>query len=190
MDKVVFIDRDGTINIDEHGYISKIEDFKLFPISGKAIKELNELGYRVVVITNQSGIARGYYTLEDLEKIHQEMIRLLAVEGAIVDDILVSPYHPKGVVEPFNIAHEDRKPGTGLLKKYYATRPFKRSESFVIGDKFSDIELGSNFHIPSILVLTGEGEKSFKQRGNYKIKPDFVVKDLWEATKLIKIINR
>lgn len=190
MNKVVFIDRDGTINIDNHGYINKVEDFELFPFSAKAIRKLNELGFKVVVITNQSGVARGYYTLEDVETVHHEMIRLLTLENAVIDDILISPYHPQGVVEPFNIAHEDRKPGTGLLKKYTATNPFKTSQSFVIGDKFSDIGLGNNFHIPSILVLTGEGTKSFNQRNDHKAKPDFVVKDLWEAVKLIEIINR
>ena len=159
MDKVVFIDRDGTINIDNHGYISKVEDFELFTFSATAIRKLNELGFKVVIITNQSGIARGYYTLADMELVHQEMIRLLTLENAVIDDILISPYHPQGVVEPFNIAHEDRKPGIGLLKKYYASNPFKTSHSFVIGDKFSDIGLGNNFHIPSILVLTGEGSK-------------------------------
>ncbi len=190
MDKVVFLDRDGTLNYDKSGYIDNPEDFTLFPNSAKAIQSLNKLKYKVVIITNQSGIARGYFDLADVTKIHTKMITELSNQNAIVDDILISPYHPQGVVEPYNIAHEDRKPGIGLLKKYYKINNFKISQSFVIGDKISDIELGHNFNLKTILVLTGEGEKTFLNRNNYRVRPHFVVKDIWEAVKVIKLINK
>lgn len=190
MQKVVFIDRDGTINADNHGYINNPADFVLLPNSAKAIKLLNDLNYKVVVVTNQSGIARGYFTLDQVAEIHARMKELLAEDGAYVDDILISPYHPDGVVEPYNIAHEDRKPGTGLLKKYYANNNFKTSKSFMIGDKTSDLEFGINFHLATILVLTGEGEKTFATRGECSVKPDFVVEDLLEAVKIIKILDK
>jgi len=190
MDKVVFLDRDGTINIDKDGYINKPNDFVLFPNSAKAIRLLNEMNYKVVIVTNQSGIARGYFNFEDLANIHNQMITELSKSNAEINDILISPYHPKGVVEPYNIAHEDRKPGIGLLKKYYAINNFKKSHSFIVGDKISDIELGHNFSLNTILVLTGEGKKTFLNRNNYSVKPDFVVKDLWEAVKLIRKLDK
>lgn len=190
MNKVIFLDRDGTINSDDHGYISSPDDFHLYPNAAKAIKLLNEMNYKVVVVTNQSGVARGYFTLADVAIINNKMITLLKEEGAFIDDILISPYHPKGVVKPYNIAHEDRKPGVGLLKKYYAINNFKTSHSIVIGDKISDIELGYNFNIKTILVRTGEGNKTFLERNKHSIKADFVVKDLWEATKIIKLLDK
>lgn len=190
MKKVAFIDRDGTINQDSQGYINHPDDFQLFPKAGQAIHLLNDINYEVVVVTNQSGIARGYFTLNDVNAIHNKMINELTKSNAVISDILISPYHPKGVVEPYNIAHESRKPGTGLLKQYYAKCNFKTSKSYVIGDKISDIELGHNFNLTSILVLTGEGEKTFLDTHNSSVKPDFVVKDIWEAAKLIKILNK
>jgi len=190
MNKVVFIDRDGTINFDKVGYINNPDDFNLFPNTSKSIHLLNQMNFKVVIVTNQSGIARGYFTYEDLYNIHAKMIAELAKNTAYIDDILISPYHPKGVVKPYNIAHEDRKPGIGLLKKYYASNKFKTSKSFVIGDKMSDIELGHNFNMKTILVLTGQGKNTFLNRANYSVKPDFVVKDLWEAVKMIKIIDK
>ncbi len=190
MDKIIFLDRDGTINIDNHGYISKAEDMNLFPNSGKAIKKFKDMGFKVVVVTNQSGIGRGYFTFEQLDEVNKQMIKLLADSDAIIDDILISPHHPEGVIEPYNIVHEDRKPGIGLLKKYYAKCNFKSSKSFMIGDKISDIMLGNNFNLTTILVLTGNGLKTFQNRAKYKVKPHFIVEDLYEAAKLIENLKK
>jgi D-glycero-D-manno-heptose 1,7-bisphosphate phosphatase len=190
MNKVIFLDRDGTINIDEDGYISNPDDLQLYPKAGKAISYFNKNGFKVVLVTNQSGIARGFFTYEDLSKVHERLKNLLAKDHAYLDDILISPYHPKGVVEPYNIAHEDRKPGIGLLKKYYAKYNFKSSHSFMIGDKISDIELGHKFNLKTILVLSGEGKKTFLNRELYDVKPDFVVNDLWQATEIIEKLKK
>lgn len=189
MNKVVFLDRDGTMNADKNGYIKEIDSFNLFPFTTKAIAKFNQLDFKVVVVTNQSGIARGYFTFSDLNIIHEKMTHELARGNAFVNDILISPYHPKGVVEPYNIVHESRKPGTALLKEYYRLNNFKTSKSFIIGDKASDIQLGNNFNLKTILVLTGEGEKTFRDRNKYSYKANFIVKDLWEAAKLIENLN-
>jgi histidinol-phosphate phosphatase family protein len=186
MNKVIFLDRDGTINIDEEGYISSPEKFELFPFASKTIKGFNDLGYKVVVVTNQSGIARGYYNHADLKSIHEKMIKEVAIDGGVIDDILIAPYHPKGTVEPFNIVHEDRKPGIGLLKKYYAKCNFSTSESFMIGDKLSDIEFGKRFNLKTILVLTGNGKKTL-YKGLKDIKPDYIVENL---SSVLKILNK
>ena len=189
MNKVIFIDRDGTINVDEKGYISKPEQFNLFPFAIEAIKGFRKLGYKVVVVTNQSGIARGYYTFADLEKVHQRFKDLLSEADTYVDAILVAPYHPEGVVEPYNVVHEDRKPSIGLLKKYFSECNFKTSESFMIGDKLSDIEFGVNYNLKTILVLTGNGINTFKKGFNPDTKPDYVLDNLLSVVELLKKIK-
>ncbi|MCK4957382.1 MAG: HAD family hydrolase [Candidatus Cloacimonetes bacterium] len=183
--KAVFLDRDGTINQDFKGYISKPEDFHLYPFAAEAIKLLNEAGFLVFVITNQSGIARGYYTLEDLAKVHAKLNTELSKSGAKIDDIFVSPYHLEGSVEPYNVAHEDRKPNIGLFKQAKQKYNFKINESFMVGDKYSDIGFGKNSHLSTILVKTGEGAKEFEERENWDFMPDFLVEDLLAAAKLI-----
>lgn len=189
MHKVVFIDRDGTINPDPNGYISSPKQFELFPFCAQAIRIFNNLNYKVVVVTNQSGIARGYYDFSQLEKIHDKMLTLLRNEGAYIDDILVSPYHPQGVIEPYNVVHEDRKPSTGLLKQYFKSKNFFTSKSYVIGDKDSDMKLANNFHLKSILVLTGYGKKTFNERAKLSIFPNYVVDNLLTAAKLLQKID-
>ena len=116
MKKAVFLDRDGTINID-NGYIDNADNFKLYPFAAQAIKEMNLMDFLVIVVTNQSGIARGYYTEEDLHKIHDKMIALLSDSGAKIDKIYYSPYHAEGEISPFNKFSNERKPGLGMFHK-------------------------------------------------------------------------
>jgi len=182
MKKAVFLDRDGTINIDEQGYISKPEDFVLFHYTAEAISLLNKLDYNIFVISNQSGIARGYYSFEDLEKIHQKMLLELERSGAQITDIFISPYHEDGKVEPYNVEHEDRKPGLGLFKHSFSIK-----NSFMIGDKYSDIAFGRKAGLITILVRSGEGNEEFMQhRNSRQYKPHYVAKDLLSAAKLIE----
>lgn len=183
--KAVFLDRDGTINIDGKGYISKTEDFELYPFAVKAIKLLNEAGFLVFVVTNQSGIARGYYTFSDIAKLHEKLNDELAKGEAKIDDIFVSPYHIEGKVEPYNIDHEDRKPSLGMLKQALEKYDIRLKDSFMVGDRHSDIGFGKNGQLNTILVKTGMGKNEFTQRKNWEKYPDFVVEDLLAATKLI-----
>jgi D,D-heptose 1,7-bisphosphate phosphatase len=187
--KAVFLDRDGTINVDGKGYISKIEDFELYPFAAEAIKILNEAGFLVFVVTNQSGVARGYYTFSDLDKLHSKLNNTLAEIGARIDDIFISPYHIEGKIEPYNIHHEDRKPGLGMLKKAMKKYPIELKHSFMVGDRYSDIEFGRNGNLQTILVKTGLGGKEFMQRKNWKKYPHFVVDNLLDAAKLIVEID-
>ncbi len=186
----VFLDRDGTVNQDK-GYINHPDDFNIYPFAGKAIKLLNDLGFYVFIVTNQSGVARGFYDFNDLEKIHSKMITQLAAEGAKIDRIYLSPYFKEGIVEPYNIAHNDRKPNTGLFLKAQKDFSFSPRKSYMIGDRYSDIEFGKRAGLTSILVLTGDGEKEFlNNRSLWQYQPDYIVKDLWAAAKFIgKIAN-
>ena len=187
MKKAVFLDRDGTINSDEHGYINKPEDLHLYPFAAEAIFKLNNMGYLVFVVTNQAGVAYGYFKIDDVEKINAKLVNELAKGNATIDEIFYSPFHKNGVVEPFNIHHEDRKPDIGMFQKAKEKYHFNAKESFMIGDRFSDIGFGRNAGLRTIFVRSGGGENEFLQKRNEtEYKPDFVVKDLSVAVRLIE----
>lgn len=185
--KAVFLDRDGTINADEHGYINKPDDLQLYPFAAKAISKLNKMGYLVFVVTNQAGVAYGYFQIEDVEKINAKLVNDLEKGDAKVDEIFYAPFHKSGIIKPFNIHHEDRKPGIGMFQKAKDKYDFSTKESFMIGDRYSDIGFGKNAGLRTIFVRSGVGENEFVQnRNEAEFKPDFVVKDLSVAVKLIE----
>ncbi|MCB5230720.1 MAG: HAD family hydrolase [Candidatus Cloacimonas sp.] len=186
MKRAVFLDRDGTINHDT-GFISHPDSFEIYPFAAEAIKTLNNLGLYVFVVTNQSGIARGLYTEDDLKLVHQKMIEQLAKQYAKLDQIYFAPYHVDGVVEPYNINHKDRKPGLGMFNRAKREYEFDTKGSFMVGDRYTDIAFGKRAGLQTILVLTGEGEREFlENRNSWEYKPDYIVKDLVAAVKLIE----
>ena len=183
--KAVFLDRDGTINHDP-GYISKTEQFELYPYAAEAIKLFNNSGFYTFVVTNQSGVARGHFSLEEVDAIHKKMTKKLAEKGAYIDEIFIAPYHKDGVVKPYNIDHPDRKPELGLFRKAKKLYEFAVNKSFMIGDRYSDIVFGRRAGLKTILVTTGEGESEFMDnRDSWDYQPDFIVKDLLIAAKFI-----
>lgn len=189
MQKAVFLDRDGTINSDKYGYIRSPEQFKLFDFSSKAIKMLKDSGFSVFLVTNQSGIARGFFSYDDLDKIHQKMQQTLSSDNAEIDDIFISPFHKNGIVSPFNISHRDRKPDLGMFEKALSKYRFSIKNSFMIGDSRKDIIFGKNAGLKTILVLTGNGTEEFiKRRNHWTSKPDFIVPNLLSAAKLICLL--
>lgn len=190
MQKAVFLDRDGTINSDEFGYVNKPADFHLYPFAAEAIKILNEMNFLLFVVTNQSGLARGYYSRQDLENIHAKMNAELKEKNAFLTRIYYSPYHQEGHVAPFNIEHEDRKPGLGMFKKARQEYGFRINRSYMIGDKFSDVVFGRKAGLKTILLLSGCGEQEFLQnRHNRQLKPHFVAENLLQAALLIKTLE-
>ena len=191
MKKAVFLDRDGTINSDKHGYINKPNDLHLYPFAAEAISKLNKMGYLVFVVTNQAGVAYGYFKIEDVEKINAKLVNELAKGKAKIDEIFYSPFHKNGVIEPFNIDHEDRKPGIGMFQKAKERFDFNTKGSFMIGDRFTDIGFGKNAGLKTIFVRSGGGENEFLQKRNKtEYKPDFIVKDLLVAVKLIEELQK
>lgn len=187
---VVFLDRDGTINDDKTGYISNPEDLHLFPFTAEAIKIFNELALKTVVVTNQSGIARGLLTIEQLEDVHNYMLKLLLEQGAIIDKILYSPYYKNGIIEPFNKEHISRKPNPGMFFDAMKFYPIKAKSSFMIGDKPADISFGKQNGLITILVKTGLGLQTWENTENLQFKPDFVVDNVLSAANLIKFIKK
>ena len=133
-----FLDRDGVINVD-HGYTYKPEELEFIDGAPAAIRRLNEAGYQVVVVTNQSGVARGYYTELDVDRFHAHMQAELAKVGARIDAFYSCPYHPEGIVAAYRVDHPDRKPKPGMILRALADLPIDAERSFLIGDLPSDM---------------------------------------------------
>jgi D-glycero-D-manno-heptose 1,7-bisphosphate phosphatase len=135
----VFLDRDGVLNVD-HGYVHRPDQVEWIPGSREAIKRLNDAGCLVFVVSNQAGVARGYYAEKDVEALHQWMASELQAVGAHVDCFNYCPHHPDGVAAPYRAVCDCRKPGPGMLLDCLARWPVKKSESFLIGDKETDVQ--------------------------------------------------
>jgi len=156
----IFVDRDGTLNV-EVNYLSRPEELVLIPGAAKAISRLAQAGFCVIIITNQSAIARGIITETDLEVIHEELCRQLASEGAHVDGIYHCPHHPEAGSPKFRIKCECRKPAPGLLLQAASEHNISLKESIMIGDNITDLQAGWNAGCRSALVLTGYGKETW-----------------------------
>jgi D-glycero-D-manno-heptose 1,7-bisphosphate phosphatase len=133
-----FLDRDGVINVDR-GYTYLTERLVFTPTAIEGIKASNDAGYRVFVVTNQSGVSRGYYTVADVERFHEAMQERLRARGAHVDCFYYCPFHPEGSMAEYAIDHEDRKPRPGMLLRAIREWPTDVAASVMIDDKESDI---------------------------------------------------
>lgn len=172
-----FLDRDGVICC-EVGNLYKIEDIKILPRVSKAINLLNTNKILVIVVTNQPVVARGLITEKGVEKINRKIEELLPKNGAKITKFYFCPHHPEANLPKYRVICNCRKPNTGLFNK--AAREFNLDikRSFVIGDSFRDIEAAKNLNCKSIAVETGSSD--FRNS-----KPNYQVKDLYEAAKLI-----
>jgi len=135
----LFLDRDGVINLDK-GYVSQIENFEWMPGAAACIRNFKARGWYVFVVTNQSGIARGLYTEDAMQKLHAWMLETLVKDGAHIDRIYHCPYHQEGEIARYRKDSFDRKPKPGMLLQAMADFPVKREASFLIGDKDTDIQ--------------------------------------------------
>jgi D-glycero-D-manno-heptose 1,7-bisphosphate phosphatase len=154
--QTVFIDRDGTL-IEEVGYLDRVDRVSLYPWSIDAVRILNRAGFRVVVITNQSGIARGFFPETVVAEVHQHIAAQLAQGGAQIDAYYYCPHHPDGTIEAYARACDCRKPGRGLVDRAIADYGVDPLRSFVVGDRWLDVELGRVIGGRSVLVRTGYG---------------------------------
>jgi len=183
--KVVFLDRDGTIN-EEVGYVNHIERFNLLPRAGQAIRLLNQQGWKAVVITNQSGVARGYFSESLVHQVHQKMRDLLKKEGAHLDGIYYCPHHPDIGVPPYRQTCRCRKPATGLIEEAVKELDLDTSQSYMIGDRWADVEFGRRVGAKAVLILTGYGRGEWEYfREQRAVKPDYVAEDLFAAVQWI-----
>ncbi len=152
----VFLDRDGTINVD-HGYVHRVEDLELIEGAAEAIAALNRAGKLVLVVTNQSGVARGLYTEVDVARFHEAMSEALAGEGAHVDAFYHCPNHPTEGIGRYRIDSRDRKPGTGMFDRARADFAIDVAASWMVGDKLDDMRFAKAAGLKALLVETGKG---------------------------------
>ncbi|MDD8017283.1 MAG: HAD family hydrolase [Bacteroidota bacterium] len=181
-DFAVFVDRDGTINVDVD-FLSSPNQLQLIPRSADAIRELNDLHIPVIVITNQSGIARGLYSEEDLGVVHQALAGMLHKVGASILAYYYCPHHPKEGVKPYIQDCECRKPKPGMLHSAQKKYGFKLERSFVVGDKCIDMQTARAVGATAIQVATGygTGEKDLCVSDR-----DYFATDLYDAVQIIK----
>jgi D-glycero-D-manno-heptose 1,7-bisphosphate phosphatase len=185
MRPAVFLDRDGTIN-EQMGYINHLTRFRMFPDAADAILRLNEADIPVVVVTNQSGLARGYFPESLLEDVHLKMKKDLSRAGAHVDGIYICPHHPEAKEEKFRINCNCRKPKTGLFQQAAKELQLDLSRSYVVGDRWSDLKAAARCKAKGVLVLTGYGRGDYEFIGpGEEIQPHFVAESLQDAVSWI-----
>lgn len=183
MNKAVFLDRDGTLNADSAGYIKSLDEFHLFDFTGEALAILTRLGYKNIVITNQSALGRKMLTVDELEAIHANLKQELQKAGAVLDDIYYCPHLP-----------EDncgcRKPKTANVEKAVVEHNIDITESFFIGDSDKDIQTGAEMRLRTILVQTGLEPLSWEQIKAWRPQPDFVADNLLAAARIIESMEK
>jgi D-glycero-D-manno-heptose 1,7-bisphosphate phosphatase len=181
----VFIDRDGTVN-EQMGYINHMSRFRLLPGTVKAIRLLNRHHYQVIIASNQSGVARGYFPIELVYEIHRTMEESLKQKGAIIDGIFFCPHYSRGEVPEYSVECPCRKPMTGMIDQACQAFSIDKENSYVIGDRHTDIDFAQRAGLKGILVKTGYGlgdlEHVFPQKS---LKPVHIAENLLEAVRWI-----
>jgi len=178
MIKAIFVDRDGTINVEKE-YLFKPDDFSLIDGSLEALSLLTKMGIKIYIVTNQAGIARGYYTEEDFHKLTDYMLAVFADHSIKVEEVLYCPHHPDGKVEKYSFKCSCRKPDVGMFEPVISKNNYLPEEMVLIGDKNSDIEAGKRLGIKTLLVETGYGGETKKSGTD----ADFIVSDLLAGVK-------
>jgi histidinol-phosphate phosphatase family protein len=185
--KTVFLDRDGVINRNppNMGYVRRWSEFSFIPNARKAIRELTQNGYRIIIVTNQAGIGRGLFSEENLMDIHSRMVAEIVEAGGRIDAIYYCPHHP-------NAGCECRKPKPGMLTRAGREHNIELSSTYLIGDSKTDIEAGQRAGSKTLLVLTGLGQESYHHYINTKpcgradtngYRPEKIFTNLYAATR-------
>ncbi len=183
MKRAVFLDRDGVIN-EEVNYLSKPDQLQLIPGAPEAIARLNHAQLPVIVITNQAGVARGYYPETQIAVVHAALSHELAQSGAHIDRYYYCPHHPTEGLPPYRVDCDCRKPKPGLLRQAAQDFDLDLTQCFVIGDNHSDIALTQATGCRTVLVLTGHGARVWRE-WQYDFQPDHVAPDLSAAVAWI-----
>ena len=178
-ESAVFLDRDGTL-IEEVGYLDRPERVELYPWATAAVRALNRAGVRIVMVTNQSGIARGFFTEATLQRVHDRIAELLARGGAHIDAYYYCPHHPDGTVAALARACDCRKPGRALVDRAVESFGIAPARSFAVGDRWFDVALARTVGAKGVLVRTGYGAQE-EQRPTAGVVPHVVVDNLVEA---------
>jgi D-glycero-D-manno-heptose 1,7-bisphosphate phosphatase len=177
----VFIDRDGTLT-EEVGYVNHPDRLRLLPRSAEAIRRLNAAGVAAVVVTNQAGVARGYFSEEVFQAVNASLVAQLSAAGARLDGIYACLHHPTEGEPPYRARCNCRKPLPGLLTRAAAELDLDLEGSVMVGDKASDLVPGRTVGARTVLVLTGYGRGEWEYRqSTFPVRPDHVAGDLLDA---------
>jgi len=186
--KAIFLDRDGTI-IEDPGYLSHPDQVNLLDGAAEALVELRAMGYKLVIVSNQSAVARGIVTEKELDEIHDRLRQLLTEKGAYLDQIYYCPYHPDGVVPKYRKDSDWRKPNPGMLLAAADEMNIDLSQSWSIGDSSRDVEAGLNAGCKTILISRYSRKRSAYGEPNDP-KPDYKSVNMKEAVNIIKQYHR
>ena len=183
--RAVFMDRDGTIS-EEIGYVNHPSRYRVFPFSAEAVRLLNERGWLAILVTNQAGVARGYFTEALIGEVHGVLSRELEQKGAQLDAIYYCAHHPSVGEPPYRLECDCRKPKPGLIRRAALEFDIDLAESWMVGDRSSDIELAHRAGTRAAFVMTGYGRGEWEyQRDAWKHEPDLVAENLLEAVRKI-----
>ena len=187
MERVIFLDRDGTLNEEVH-YLHKKEDLRLIEGAADALCRFRKSGYRLVVVTNQAGVARGYYQEEDVKLLHDYMNEILRPLGAEIDCFFYCPHHPEHGIGAYKKNCSCRKPDIGMFEQAEQYFQVDKAHSWMIGDKLIDVEAGKRFGVRTVLVGTGYGAKVHQEltgQERRKLPYDVYAKTLADAASAI-----
>ena len=183
--RAVFMDRDGTI-LDEVGYVNHVDRVRLLARSAPAVRRVNASGLQAVVVTNQAGVARGYFPEWLVDDVHERLRSLLADEGARLDGIYYCPHHPEVGGEAYRKDCDCRKPRTGMLLRAAEEMGIDLASSYVVGDTVKDVEAGCAVGAVTVLVLTGYGRGELELHSHrWRHRPHHVAGDLLDAVEWI-----
>lgn len=185
----VFLDRDGTL-IEELEFLSRVDQVRLLPSAAQAVRLLNQSGLCVVLVTNQSGVARGCFDEKTLQQIHQKLEELLKAEGASLDAIYYCPHHPEGRIAKYRKVCECRKPASGMFRRAAQDLLIDLKRSAAIGDSLRDVEAGKASGTYGVLVETGYGKKELARLTGAAVRsknssPDFVASGILQAAQWV-----
>ena len=181
----VFMDRDGTIS-EEVGYVNHPSRYRVFPFSAEAVRLLNEHQWLALLVTNQAGVARGYFTEDLIGAVHSALTEELGRGGARLDAIYYCAHHPTVGEPPFRLDCDCRKPKPGLIRRAAEDFGIDLRRSWMIGDRHSDVVLAHNAGVRSAFVMTGYGRGEWEyQRSSWKHEPELVAENLLEAVRKI-----
>ncbi len=183
-----FLDRDGTV-AEEVGYMNHVTRFRLYPFAAEAIQKIREAGFAAVVVTNQAGVARGYFPEELIQTVHDKMVRELSASGARLDGVYYCPHHPRAGEPPYRKKCHCRKPRPGMIEQAVRELDITLDGSVVVGDRYTEIQMAHDLGLKGALVLTGYGRGDYEfQSKQWPRPPDWVAEDLLDAVK--KIIGK
>lgn len=194
MNRALFLDRDGTIlkeiegeTPETLGYLTNVKQVELIEGAAEALSLARSMGFKNIIITNQSAIARGMLREKELDNIHNRMYELLKEQNpsALIDDLFYSPFFKEGIIEKFAIESPSRKPDIGMIIDAQRKHNIDLKSSYIIGDSYTDMLCGINAGIKNILVMTGYGKIAYKKCLDENLKIDFIASNLLEAVQHI-----